>query len=184
MPHLITHHRFTVDEYEQMIDVGILKHDDRVELIRGQIREMSPIGDAHSAQVSRINFWLVTTTAGRAIVNPQLPIVLTDSEPEPDLTVLHFRPDFYRAGKARPRDVLLVIEISSSTLDYDREVKAPLYAEAGIPECWIVNLVDGCLDVYRRPTAQGYADVQTLTSGDEIEIPGFSGQPLAVSELI
>ena len=184
MSHMTTQRRFTVDEYEQMIEEGILKPNDRVELIRGEIQEMSPIGDAHSARLSRINFLLVMKTAGRAIVNPQLPIVLADSEPQPDFAVLRYRPDFYDEGKARPGDVLLLIEISNSTLEFDREVKGLLYAEAGIPEYWIVNLVDHCLEVYRRPTPRGYKFVQTLNAGDEVEIPGIGGQPMAVSEFI
>jgi len=77
-----------------------------------------------------------------------------------------------------------VIEVSDNTLDLDREIKAPLYAEANIPEYWIVNLIDDRLEIYRRPTAQGYESVQTLTAGERIEIPGFPGQPVAVGDLI
>ena len=184
MSNLITPHRFTVDEYEQMIATGILKHDDRVELIRGEIREMSPIGDAHASRVNRLNSLLCLRTEGRAIVNVQNPIVLADSEPEPDFALLRYKPDFYESGKPTGADVLLVIEVSDSTLEFDREIKAPLYAEAGIPEYWIINLVEGCLEVYRSPESQGYGTVLTLYAGDQIEIPGLSVESLSVSELV
>jgi len=184
MSNVITPHRYSVDEYEQLIDTGYFQHNDRVELIRGEIREMSPIGDRHAGCVNLLAHELWQRIAARAIVSNQNPIVLVDSEPEPNLALLRFKPDFYKSGKPRARDVLLVIEVSESTLKFDREIKAPLYAEANIPEYWIINLVEGCVEVYRRPSAQGYADVQTLTAGDEIEIPGFSGQPLSVSELL
>ena len=184
MSNLITHYRFTVDQYEKLIDVGILKPDSRVELIRGVVLDQPAISEQHAACVSIISRLLCKHTEDSLIVSIHNPIVLTDSEPEPDLALLRFKPDSYTSGKPRAQDVLLVIEVSDSTLEIDREIKAPLYAEANIPEYWIINLVNRCLEVYRQPTAQGYESSKTLTSGEHIEIAGFPGRSVAVSELI
>jgi Uma2 family endonuclease len=162
-----TPHRFTVAEYDRMIDQGILKEDARVELIRGEIVAKMPIGDAHIACVDRLNRLLVLAVGDQATESIQNPIRLADSEPEPDVVLK--RQGFY--GKPGPADVLLVIEVADASLEDDREVKRPLYAENGIAEYWIVNLIDRCLEVNRRPRTDGtYADVRTLRTGDRIEV--------------
>ncbi len=150
----VVRHRFSVDDYEQMIAHGILTENERVELIRGEIVEKMVIGPLHSAIVNRINR-LLTTRLSSAIVSVQNPIVLTDSEPEPDLALLVARDDFYASSKPQAHDVLLVIEVADSSLAYDREIKLPLYAQAGIQELWIVNLDESKVEVYRQPLLSG-----------------------------
>jgi len=150
----VVHHRFTVDDYERMIDQGILTENERVELIRGEIVEKMVIGPPHSAAVKRINR-LLTTTLSFAIVSVKDPIVLSDSEPEPDIALLVPRDDFYASSKPKACDVLLVIEVADCSLAYDREVKLPLYAQAGIQELWIVNLNESKVEVYRQPQLSG-----------------------------
>jgi Uma2 family endonuclease len=156
----ISRHRFSVEAYYRMAECGILPHDARVELLDGEIVEMAPIGDRHAACVDWLTHALATTVAEQAIVRVQNPVRLGPrSEPQPDVTLLRFRPDFYRAGHPGPADVLLLIEVGDSSVAFDREVKTPLYAGAGIPEVWIVDLLADCIEVYRRPGARGYAEV-------------------------
>ena len=178
-------HRFTVPEYDRMIDLGILKEDARVELIRGEIVAKMPTGDLHAACVKRLNRLLGSLAGDRAIVSVQDPIRLADSEPEPDLALLRPRDDFYASGKPVPPDVLLLIEVSDTSLDDDREVKGPLYAENGIAEYWIVNLVDRCLEVHRGPQPNGsYADVRTLRPGERAEVTALPGLTVEVAALV
>jgi Uma2 family endonuclease len=178
-----TSHRFTVATYEKMIDFGILKEDDRVELIRGEIVAKMPIGDPHIACVDRLNRILVRAVGDDAIVSIQNPIRLADSEPEPDVVLKRPRHDFY--GKPGPADILLLIEVADASLEDDREVKRPLYAEAGIGEYWIVNLVDGCLEVHRQPRPDGtYAEVRTLRPGETIEIAALPSVTVAVTNVL
>jgi Uma2 family endonuclease len=180
----VVHHRFSVDLYEQMIERGILTENDRVELIQGEIVDKMPIGDLHFACVNRLNRQLGRKAGDLAIISVQNPIRLPDSEPEPDVSLLQPKDDFYGSGKPRPPEVLLVIEVSDTTLDYDRDVKGPMYAEAGIIEYWIVNLIETCLEVHRQPQPDGrYAEVQTLRPGQEVEIAALPGIQLAVEEL-
>ncbi len=162
-------HRFTVGEYHRMGEAGILTEDDRVELIRGEIVMMSPIGSKHAGCVNALNRLLVVTLNGVACVQVQNPIGLNElSEPQPDLSVLKYRPDDYRSASPVTADVLLVIEVADSTLASDRAVKIPLYAEAGIPECWLVDLQGGRLEVYRAPAGSTYAEKQVLARGEHV----------------
>jgi Uma2 family endonuclease len=181
----IVRHRFSVDEYEQMIEHGILTDNDRVELIRGEIIDKMAIGDPHAACVKRLNRFLGITFASRVLVSVQDPIRLIDSEPEPDLALLIPRLDFYISGKPRPADILLVIEVSDSSLEYDRQVKLPMYAEAGISEFWIVNLEDDCLEVYRQPNPGGsYDEVRYLRRGEDTDVAALPGSTFAVDNLL
>ena len=131
--------RFTRAEYYRMVEVGILKPDDRVELIRGEIVEMSPIGPRHRAFVENLTMLLAPRLVGRAIVSIQLPVALADdTEPQPDVKVLRRRADVpYKEREAWGEDVVLVMEVSDTSLRYDRGTKLRLYAGAGIPEYWI-----------------------------------------------
>lgn len=181
----LVRHRFSVDEYEQMIEHGILTENSRVELIRGEIIKKMAIGDPHAASVKRLNRLFATTLGNRALISVQDPIRLIDSEPEPDVALLLPRADFYLSGKPRPPDILLVIEVSDSSLELDRDVKLPMYAAAGIAEFWIVNLEDNCLEVYRQPLSHGvYNYVQVLRQGDDIEIVALPGSTLAVDAIL
>lgn len=157
---------FTRAEYHRMGEVGIFTEDDRVELIRGEIVKMSPIGRHHVAFVNNLNQLLVTRLAGRAVVSVQNPVVLSDdTEPQPDLTVLRQR-SYKHAGPATA-DVSLVIEVAETSLRYDRVTKRPLYAEAGIPEYWIVDCRAESIELLRGPAEGGYRDVTRVTGAAE-----------------
>src|SRR5579863_6654097 len=134
----ITRWAISVADYHRIAEAGILGEDDRVELIDGEVRVMSPIGNPHAATVNRYNALLSTLVGKDAIVSVQNPIQLNDmSEPQPDVVLLRFRDDFYADKTPTPADVLLIIEVSDTTLAYDRLEKLPRYALAGIPEVWL-----------------------------------------------
>ena len=134
-------HRFTVEDYHRMAEVGLLGEDDRVELLEGEVVEMTPIGPEHAGTVDRLNQRLIQALAGRAIVRVQSPIRLDDrSEPEPDLALLRPVEDFYTSRVPEPADVLAVIEVADTSYERERYVKQALYARAGIPELWIVDI--------------------------------------------
>lgn len=162
-------HRFTVDEYYRMAQAGIFTEDDRVELIEGQIVEMAPIGGPHASTVDIITNMFAPRVQGRAIVRVQNPLHLEDySEPQPDLMLLRPRRDYYRQAHPGPADVLLLIEVADSSVEYDRDVKIPLYARAGIPEVWLTDLTQDAIDVYRSPTPTGYQQVQCFHRGQRL----------------
>ena len=169
----LARYRFTVDDYYRLAQAGILGEDDRVELIEGEIVMMTPIGSRHAASVSAITRLLIGAVADRAIVRVQLPLRLDDhSEPEPDVCLARPRRDEYSAGHPGPRDVFLLIEISDSSLGYDRGVKLPLYGRSGVPAVWILDLGRGLVEVYSEPSPDGYLERRTLRSGDRIAVPG------------
>lgn len=142
--------QFTVEEYYKMAGTGILKPEDRVELIHGEIFRMSPINSLHAGIVNFFTRRLLKALEGKASVCIQNPLSIDEhSEPQPDVLVTHFRQDDYRNHHPRPEDVLLLIEVSDATLRLDRDTKLPLYARAGIPECWIVNLRKKQIEIYR-----------------------------------
>lgn len=166
MAGIVTKKRFTADEYHRMAQAGILCERDRVELIDGEIVVMSPIGNRHTASVSKANRALVTAAGDNAIVQPQGSVRLdTYYEPEPDLVLLRPRTDFYATRHRRPADVLLVIEVADSSLEYDRDVKAPIYASAGIPEYWLADLNANVVWRYCSPQEGTYRSVEALHRG-------------------
>lgn len=157
-------HRISVDDYHRMAEVGLLAPDARVELIEGEIVEMPPIGSRHGAAVSQLNALLVRAVGERALVRCQLPVRLGDlSEPQPDLALVAHRDDFYAQHHPVAADTFLAIEVSESTLRYDRQVKMALYARHGIPELWIVDVKDKRLLVFRQPSGSEYREVLTVT---------------------
>ncbi|MCH8963265.1 MAG: Uma2 family endonuclease [Bacteroidetes bacterium] len=161
---------FSVSEYYAMVPAGILRPDDRVELIRGQILNLRPISPRHAHRVTCLGHLLFPRVDLKAIVSVHNPVRLdTYSEPVPDLKLL-VRNEIYAERHPHPDEVLLVIEVADTTLDFDRRIKIPLYAEAGIREYWIVNLAEESLEVYRQPGPDGYAETMTLQRGDEVEI--------------
>lgn len=178
-------HLFTVEEYDRMIESGILSEDDRVELIHGEIVAKISIGRKHGRSVKKLNRLFSMRLGDRALVSIQDPIVLADSEPETDVALLELDDDYYGTNKPRAKDVLLAIEVSDSSLDEDREVKGPLYAQNRIAEYWIVNLIDDCLEVYRSPRANGtWRKKLILERGDKVEILALPGVVFNVSDLI
>ena len=173
---------FTRAEYHRMGEVGILGEDDRVELIRGEIVKMSPIGRHHIAFVNNLNQLLVTRLAGRAVVSVQNPVVLSDdTEPEPDLTVLRNRS--YKDAEPDVSDVLLLIEVAETSLRYDRVTKLPLYAEARVPEYWIIDCGAESVEVHRTPTAAGYRDVARLAGASSVSLQAFPDVSFALAEV-
>ena len=149
--------RFSVSEYHQMLAAGILGEDDRVELIDGEVVQMSPIGSRHAACVDRLVALLFADLSGQVQVRVQAPIVLNDqSEPEPDVVLLRPKANAYADAHPGPDAVLLVVEVADVTLEYDQTVKLPRYATAEIPEVWIIDLQAACVDVYRNPEAGYY----------------------------
>jgi Uma2 family endonuclease len=176
---------FTVEEYYQMARSGILSEDDRVELIEGEILEMSPIGSRHAACVRRLNQIFSARIGTRAIVSVQNPIHLSKrSEPQPDLALLQPRDDFYERAHPEPEDVLLIVEVAETSADFDRETKAPLYAQAGIPEPWLVDLSEDYIEVFRQPSAKGYAEVRQVRRGQVLCPQALPGLELAVADIL
>ena len=162
-----TRRRFTVAEYYAMAEAGILAPDERVELLDGDVIAMPPIGDWHASRVMRINNSMLPPVQGRAIVSVQGPVRLDDaSEPEPDVMLLRWRDDFYESGHPRPADVLLLIEVSDTTVDYDRSSKLAAYAAAGIPEVWIASRRDRRIESYADPAGDAYATVRHYGAGE------------------
>ena len=177
-------HLWTVDEYHLMGEVGLLDADARVELIEGEIVEMAPIGDAHAATTNRLNRLLVLAVGERGIVAVGNPVRLNlHSEPQPDFSVLRPRADYQTRGP-RPEDVMLAVEVSDTTLRRDRRVKLALYASAGIPEFWIVNLELGEVEVYRSPTGDTYASVERKRAGDVAMVEALPGVTIAISQIL
>ena len=177
--------RYSVDDYEEMIRRGVLTENDRVELIRGEIQPRMAIGPKHGGCLKRFNRVLSQRASGRAIIGIQDPVRLPDSEPEPGVSVLRPRADFYASGHPQPPDIFLVVEISDSSLDDDRNIMKPLYAEAGIQEYWIANLRDDCLEVYRDPQPDGtYREARILRRGQSTDIATLPGLVIAVDEVL
>ncbi len=179
-----TRRRFTRAEYYRMAEVGILRRRDRVELIRGEIVEMSPMGRRHRAFVDNLNHLLAPRLHDRAIVSIQMPLVLSDdTEPEPDLTVLRRRAVPYKEREAHGEDVLLLIEVADSSLAYDRSTKLRLYAEAGIPEYWVVDCVAETVEVYRDPGPDGYRDMHRAANAAVLVLQAFPDVELSIADI-
>jgi len=176
---------FTVEEYDRMIEVGILGKEDHVELIDGEIVEMSPIGLRHAACVDRATMLLAPALVGKAIVRTQGPIRLSDfSKPQPDLILLEPRKDYYAAAAPITRNALLVIEVSDTSIRYDRGPKLKVYARAGVSEVWIEDLTTDTLWVFREPSRAAYKVQLTLRAGDALAPLAFPALRVAVSELL
>ena len=177
-------HRFSVADYNRLGEVGLLTEDDRVELIEGEIIDMPPIGSRHAGTVDFLSDRLFAAVEGRAIVRVQNPIVLDDfSEPQPDITLLRPRDDFYTRCHPRPGDVLLVIEVAETTLRCDLDVKLALYARAGVPEVWIVDLEMGVLRLFRDPGGGDYRERQEPGKGGAVAIPHLPSATIDLSGL-
>lgn len=143
---------FTVEEFMRVSEAGVFPPEGRFELIRGEILEVPPPDPQHAGRVDRLTRILSRALGDAFIVSVQNPAALDNfSQPMPDLKVLKFRPDFYVASHPGPRDILLAIEVSDTTMEYDVNVKAPLYADAGIPEYWIVDITNDRLLVHTHP---------------------------------
>ena len=171
-------HRFSVREYYRMAETGVLPPDARVELLEGEIIDMSPIGPFHGGMVGRLTRWFNDLSQKRWLVMPQNPLHLDDnSEPQPDLMLLKPAPDDYTRRHPKPENVFLLIEVADSTLESDREVKLPIYGRAGVAEVWIVNLNACAIEIYRDLHFTGCAS-KTIVG------PGQTAAPLAFPDAI
>lgn len=181
----INRRSFTVAEYERMGQFGIFSEDARVELVCGEIIQMSPIGERHAACVAVLTQLITLRLRLSALVWTQNPLVLDDySEPQPDLAILNPRADNYRTSKPTPADVLVIIEVSDSTLEYDRKVKMPLYASAGVPEAWLVNLPEERIEVYSDPAGGEYKTVQSYARRQKLQSHALASLRLSVSKVL
>ncbi|MBD3628592.1 Uma2 family endonuclease [Cyclobacterium sp.] len=171
-----------VDEYHKMAEMGILKPDDRLELIQGEIYEMSPIGSKQAGIVNKLASLLNELFKNKAVVGVQNPVQIDDrNEPEPDICLLKYRPDFYASAHPVPADVLAIIEVSDASIRFDKDVKLPLYATHRIPEYWIIDLDNNWIEVHTNPKKGSYASIQRYLPGEEISL---MEQRLSVNELL
>jgi Uma2 family endonuclease len=163
----IIRRHFNVNEYYRMAAAGVLSENDRVELIEGEIIEMNPIGSRHAACVGRLTKLLERLAGNLSIVWVQNPVQVNDySEPLPDVTLLKPRDDFYAQANPQAGDVLLIIEVADSSVDYDRDIKMPLYAQAGIPEVWLINLPEETIEIYTQPLDDAYQGLRVIKRGE------------------
>ncbi|MCX6024615.1 MAG: Uma2 family endonuclease [Chloroflexi bacterium] len=184
MPQL-ARRRFTVDEYHQMATAGILGENDRVELINGEVVEMAPIGPPHNGAVNRFNRVFTLRFQDVAVVQVQGSIRLDrHNEPEPDLALLRDRADFYATALAGPSDILALVEVGDTSAALDWLIKAPVYAQYGVPELLLVNLSEDALTVCRDPGPDGYRSVVALRRGDVWTPLAFPDRPIAVADLL
>ena len=185
MPPLVKRWRLTVDDYHRMAKAGILHEDDRVELIDGELIEMAAIGSHHFACVNRMNRLFSEQAGQRFIVSIQNPVRLSrHSEPEPDAALLQMRTDHYDSALPSAEDVLLVVEVADTTVSYDRKVKLPLYAEAGIPDAWLVNLPRRSVEVHREPRGGRYQQVTVHRAGERITLLALPDVAIAVDDIL
>lgn len=167
----IQRRRFTTDEFHKMGEAGIFHEEDRLELIDGEIVMMTPIGPRHAYYVNRLNKVLVQAVGELAVVSPQNPVqVERRSEPQPDLVVLRPRGREYLAATPGKEDALLIVEVSDSSLAYDRDVKVPLYAAAGVPESWILDVEAQEIERHTMPAPGGYRRIERLSAGDRVTL--------------
>lgn len=178
-------HRFSAEDYHRLAETGILAPDARVELIEGEIHDMSPIGPLHSGVTIRLNRFFTLHAKGRWTVCIQDAVRLNNySEPEPDVLILKPAPDDYVSHHPAPDDVLLLIEVADSSLEFDRDKKLPVYARAGIGEVWIINLQESSIEVYREPHFTGYEKKTVLHAGDQACPLAFPDVAIDIAELL
>lgn len=182
----VRHRRFTVDQMYAMLAAGVLTEDDRVELIEGELLDMNPIGSRHSACVNRLIRIFDRHLQDRIVISIQNPVRLDiANEPQPDVSVLRPREDFYAAKHPGPDDVFLIIEVSDTTLKFDRQVKSRLYARFGIPEYWVADVEARTLEVYRKPAAEGYGQTVKLEKpDDEVSPAAFDDLKIRLKDIV
>lgn len=167
MSTVIARKRYTVTDYYRMVPAGIIHRDERVELLDGEVRVKSPIGSWHSGVVMRLHSMLAKNLGDTVIISDQGPVRLGEyDEPEPDLAVLRPRDDFYTRSHPVPADVLLIIEVADSSLDYDRDEKLPRYAAAGIPEVWLIDIAGEAIEKFCE-LRDGIYQIQHVATGTE-----------------
>ncbi|MBI1176624.1 Uma2 family endonuclease [bacterium] len=178
-------HRFTIEEYHRMGETGVLRPNARVELLDGEIIDLSPIGPFHGGVTKYLIELFSVAAKGRWKLGVQDPVSLNEnSEPQPDVALLRPAPDFYRRRHPTAEDVFLLIEVSDTTLELDRKEKLPLYGRAGVREVWIVNLNELTVEIYRDPHFDGYALRTVLRGGDQAAPAAFPDVGVDVGELL
>jgi Uma2 family endonuclease len=178
-------HLTDINEWRKLGEANIFPPDSRIELIEGEIIEMAPIGSHHSSLLKRINKLFSSLVRDTAIIAVQDPLQLNDlSEPEPDFMLLRAVPDFYYEKHPSAPDVLLLIEVADSSLSYDQTQKLRLYALHNVPEYWLLNLNDKCLEVYRKPKGEVYAEKTTLYTGDNLTLSQLPGITIQVADIL
>lgn len=176
--------RFSVDEYYKMIELGILKDYEKAEIIDGELIKKMTIGDRHAATVNSLNRFFSKNISDDILISVQNPLRISDyNEPEPDI-VLSDLTKYDGKRHPRPEEVLLVVEVSDATLKYDRDVKLPLYAEAGISEIWIVNLKKDIIEAHRNPFNDLYQTVKIYKPGETLKSEVLPELSLEVSKIL
>jgi Uma2 family endonuclease len=177
--------RFNVDEYYALAHAGILGPDERVELLAGEIVKMAPIGSRHAFCVRELSKRFHSAIGDGAIISVQAPVRLAaGNEPEPDIAVLHPREDGYASAHPGLGDVLLVIEVSDTSVGFDRRHKVPMYAAHGIPEVWLFDLNSRSVEIYDAPWAGGYTTLRSVASGDNLTLSAFPDVTIPVCEVM
>lgn len=176
--------RFSVDEYYKMIELGMLKDYEKAEIIEGELIQKMPIGDKHAAIVNTLNRFFIKNVSDDILVSVQNPVRLSDyDEPEPDITLADLT-KYDGKRHPRPSEVILIVEVSDSTLKYDRDTKLSLYAEAEIPEVWIVNLKNDIIEVHQKPSSGIYQLAQIFKRGDILQSDSLSNVKLEVDKIL
>jgi Uma2 family endonuclease len=184
MPVTVTRRRFNVDEYYRMADAGIFHPEERAELIDGEVLAVAQVSPRRASIMCRLGH-LFSRFDERFIVSIRHPLRLDEwNEPEPDFILLQLVDDFYAAGHPGPDDVFLAVEVSDSTLGFDREIKGPLYARTGVAEFWLVDLSGEAIEVHREPGSEGYAESKRLGRGESLAPLAFPDLDLAVDEIL
>lgn len=176
--------RFTVDDYYKMIELGMLKDYERAEIIEGELIKKTTVGDRHAAVVNFLTRFFVKNVSDDVLVSVQNPVRLTAyDEPKPDLTLADLR-KFDGKRHPRPNEIILLVEVSDSTVKYDRDKKLPLYAEAEIPEVWLVNLANEIVEVHTKPAVGLYQSVKIFRRGETVQSEAAPNLSLSVDSIL
>lgn len=177
--------KFNIHDVERMVKAGMFAGNERVELIEGELIQMAPQGSYHIGSINRLAAILIPQLLGKAVVSVQNAVIINDvNEPQPDISLLRFRDDYYSNAKARPEDIFLLIEVSDSTVTYDRKVKVPLYARNGVAEVWVVNLPKKIVEVYSHLENGKYKVVKKLEFGETLSPKLIPSLKIKVAEII
>lgn len=178
-------HLTDIHEWRKLGEANIFPPESHVELIEGEIFEMSPIGSNHASHLKRINKLFTRLIPENLFPSVQDPLQLGDlSEPEPDFMLLKPSEDSYESRHPVAQDVMLLIEIADSSLKFDQTQKLRLYAMHNIPEYWLLNLIDNCLEVYRKPKGEVFAEKMTLYKGDNITLSQLPEITIQVADIL
>lgn len=176
---------FTVDDYHTLIEAGNFKRDDRIELINGELTVMPPIGPEHSSHTRSLTNLLPPLLPKSVMLQMNEPITIPKhSEPQPDAAIVKARPDNYRSAHPHPKDVLLIIEVSDSSIQFDKDVKARLYGKHGIPEYWVVDIPEHCVHVFTDPTQHGYRSIRKTFRGEKLKSAAVPGLAVKTNDLL